>query len=187
MHNASVLRRFAIACLVVLPAGPPAAAGPAVLSELRAGVLGHDIRFLGNDEEEGLDINGEVLFVPLWSAGASGWWHDLLTPRPHLGVQVNTSGDTAQVYAGFTWTFRLLDRVWTGLSAGGALHDGELSETPGAKALGSRVLFRLGAEIGYDVTASISVSLYLDHESNAGLADENEGLNNAGVRVGWRF
>lgn len=68
------------------------------------------------------------------------------------------------------------------------MHNGELrSLDPEEKSLGSRVLFRLGAEIGVDVTERINVSVVYDHASNANLADANEGLNNAGVRVGWRF
>jgi len=32
-----------------------------------------------------------------------------------------------------------------------------------------------------------SLSLYLDHISNANLCDNNEGLETAGVRLGFRF
>ena len=68
------------------------------------------------------------------------------------------------------------------------MHNGELrSFDPEEKSLGSRVLFRLGAELGVDVTERISLSAIYEHASNANLAEENEGLNNAGIRVGWRF
>ena len=182
---------FALALLACLSAPTQAGAGPllGILSEVRGGVLSHDIGFLGGDEETGADINAEVVFVTPWEFGESGFLGWLLQPRPHLGVQVNTGGDTDQIYAGPTWTYHPLGDVRIGLGAGGALHNGELTERVGRKrkALGSRALFRLSAEIGYQLTRAVDVSLYFDHESNAGLLEENEGLNNAGVRVGWRF
>jgi hypothetical protein len=41
--------------------------------------------------------------------------------------------------------------------------------------------------IGVDVTESISIMATVDHMSNADLCDENQGLTNAGVRVGYRW
>ncbi|MGH6945705.1 MAG: acyloxyacyl hydrolase [Kiloniellales bacterium] len=160
----------------------PAAAEEPHVDEVKAGVLLHDVAFLGSDEEEGLDFNLELLFrspellAPLWS------------PRPHVGLSVNSAGDTSQLYAGLTWTFYPLESpLWIAASVGGAVHDGELDDGPDGKALGSRALFRLAAEIGYDITPAWRVSLVFDHLSNASLADKNEGLNNAGLRLGCRF
>lgn len=168
-----------LASLLLLP---PAAAQEPLVNEVKAGVFVHDVGFLGSDEESGLDLNLEALFrspkllAPLWS------------PRPHLGLSVNSAGDTSQLYAGLTWTFYPLESpLWIAASVGGALHDGELNEGSDGKALGSRALFRLAAEIGYDITPTWRVSLVFDHLSNANLADENEGLNNAGLRLGYRF
>ena len=180
---------FALALLSCLPGPMQAGAGPlgGVLSEVRGGVLAHDVAFLANDEEEGVDINAEVLFAAPRFFPAEGALDALLNPRPNFGVQANSAGHASQVYAGLTWTFHPLGDVWTGLAAGGTVHDGDLAEGRDGKALGSRVLFRLSAEVGHDLTEALSVSLYFDHESNGGLAEDNEGLNNAGIRVGWRF
>ena len=53
--------------------------------------------------------------------------------------------------------------------------------------LGSPILFRESAEIGYQVTPMISVSAILDHISNANLGRHNAGITSAGGRVGFKF
>ena len=50
--------------------------------------------------------------------------------------------------------------------------------------MGSRLLFRESVEGGYQLTRRVSLSVILDHLSNAGLAHYNQSLNNLGVRVG---
>lgn len=154
-----------------------------VVSELKGGVLVHDVGLLGADKEGGLDLNLELLFA------SPDLLHSVWAPRPHLGLQVNTAGDTSQAYAGLTWTARPASLpVWGAFSLGGAVHNGETGRGgPGEKELGSRALFRLAAEVGYDITPQVNVSVVFDHESNAHLADRNEGLNNVGVRLGYRF
>jgi len=73
-------------------------------------------------------------------------------------------------------------------SLGGGIHDGHLySAPPARKVLGSRLLFRESGEAGYQLTRSISLSVMLDHLSNAGLASHNQGLTNVGARVGVTF
>ncbi len=160
----------------------PAQADP-LISEIKGGVLAHDANFLGSSKEHGADINLEVLFDtpdilrPLWA------------PRPHVGVHVNTVGDTSQAYAGLTWTLRSDSfPIWAAASLGGTIHTGETGRGDrDEKELGSRALFRESLEIGYDINQRLNVSLIVDHASNASLADENEGLNNVGVRFGYRF
>jgi lipid A 3-O-deacylase len=166
-------------------AEPP---GGRIVSEAKGGVLAHGLGVFAGGRESGSDINAELLFAPPGLVEAEGVLGRLANPRPHLGLQLNTAGETSQVYAGLTWTLRPLEApVFLGLSAGGTVHTGDLDEARRQTALGSRVLFRLAAELGWQLTGRLSVSLYYDHESNANLADENEGLNNAGLRVGWRF
>lgn len=180
------LRSGAAAAILALSIAAPAAAQN-VVSEVKLGVLEHDIDFLGDDLEPGRDINAELLFA------SPGFLGPVFSPRPHLGVSVNTDGATSQLYAGLTWTIRaadegLLGRFWLSPFLGGTVHNGELrSLDPDEKSLGSRALFRLGAELGVDITRRVNVSVVYEHASNAKLADENEGLNNAGIRVGWRF
>ncbi len=164
-----------------------------VISEVKIGGLAHDIDFLGSNLEPGPDLMAELVFVaPDLYRGSSPVLDFLLEPDPHLGLQVNKRGATSQLYAGLSWTLYPLAHlglpIWIAGHLGGTVHNGELrSLDPEEKSLGSRFLFRNALELGYDVTENIRVSLYYDHESNAGLAEENQGLNNAGMRVGGRF
>ena len=164
------------------------------LSEFRLGVLDHDLGLFGSQRESGLDLNMEVLFV------APEILEVIWLPRPHLGVTVNTEGDTSFLYAGGTWDIAIiLDRtfgweIWEPLLIEGvlglALHNGELS-VPGrqtsAKALGCRVLFREALSLGVRFWTHHSLSVSLDHISNAGLCDNNDGLETLGIRYGYRF
>lgn len=175
-------RAWAIVAAGLFAAGG-AAAEDGILSELKAGVLAHNVPLLATRDEGGLDFNIEALLRSPDALSAIG------APRPHVGASINDGDDTSQVYAGLTWEWHPFALpLWGAFSLGGAVHDGELHAVRNdRKALGSRVLFRLGAEIGYDVSESWRVSLLWDHISNAGLADENEGLDNVGFRIGFRF
>lgn len=182
---------------VILLSVTPAMAG-GIVSEVRLGILAHDLRVLGG-RENGADINGEVLFVsPVPDAAVSAfapWLRWVLQPRPNLGFDVNTLGYTDQFYAGLTWTATLAthvfddtDSVFLGLGFGPALNDGHVNTAASdRKKLGSNLLFHLTAELGYRITPRWSVSLYFEHSSNGGLAYYNEGLNDAGLRLGFRF
>ena len=53
---------------------------------------------------------------------------------------------------------------------------------------GSRILFRLGAELGWRFTEQHGISLVWDHMSNAGILDEkNQGIDNLGIRYSYRL
>lgn len=178
-----------IAVSAVLSAMSPgrASAEDGIIDEIVVGGLKHDLPIFGHAKEPGMDFNGEVLFR---SPAFLGW---AFAPRPHVGVQINSARKTDQAYAGLTWTLfeipQLLtpvDKMFTNFSAGGAVHDGHLnSGSSDDKLLGSRVLFRESVEVGYWFQPKYSVSLYLDHESDAGLTRHNEGLTNGGVRFGF--
>ena len=166
-----------------------AAAQTKIVDELKIGGLAHDVGFLGRHVEGGADVNLEVLFTS----------PDLLSyigsPRPHIGADINTSGNTSDGYFGLTWGIMLIqnlfgagDGVFANGSLGGAVHDGYLnSAPPDRKRLGSRILFRESLELGYQVNPVVSVSAILDHISNANLASRNAGITSAGARIGFRF
>ena len=168
------------------------------VSEVRLGVLAHDVAFAGG-KETGADLNGEILFVSPFPDGLGSdlprWLQWMAHPRPHLGADINTSGATNQLYAGLTWTAvlaRELIRPDDGLEFnyffGPALNDGLAnSRRPGRKSLGSNVLFHLGVELAYRLTETTSVGIIYEHSSNAHLATRNQGLNNIGMRVGYHF
>ena len=160
-----------------------------IIDEVKAGGLAHDVTFLGRHVESGADVNIEMLFTPPDLLAVIG------SPRPHIGADINTSGNTSDGYFGLTWGISVIqnlftrgDSVFLTGSLGGAVHDGfELTAPPGRKRLGSPVLFRESAEVGYQVTPTISISAILDHISNANLAPRNAGITSAGARLGFKF
>lgn len=162
-------------------------ADPGIVSEVKVGVMQHDIDFLPHSVEDGQAVNAEILFEKPFFPDR--WW----SPRPHLGTTVALEGETDHIYAGVTWTVRPFHGsrfapLWLSAFGGGAVHDGEIDDAgPDEKALGSRALFRFGFEAGWDVTEDFSVSAYYAHISNAFIAEPNPGIEHAGVRVGWRF
>ena len=177
-----------IAASIAATAATAAAQGK-VVDELRLGALAHDAGIFGNNKEPGADLNAELRFVSPEFLRVIG------APRPPLGVSVNTSGATDQAYFGLTWTLTLLrglfsssDNLFLDGSLGGSVHDGELDTSRvDRKSLGSRFLFRESLELGWSFIPSQSISVMLDHISNAGLARRNQGLDTIGMRYGIRF
>lgn len=168
---------------LVLVAATPALPADSMIHELRVGVLNHDTDGLwsGSRRENGPDLNVEVSLA----ASREVFRGDL---RPALGATVNTRGDTSKVYAYARWEHELRGGFWWALGFGAAVHDGATgTPAPDEKALGSRVLFHTAIEAGYHLDRRWSVSLYFDHMSNAGLADENEGMDTLGIRLGRRW
>ncbi|MBV9016992.1 MAG: acyloxyacyl hydrolase, partial [Alphaproteobacteria bacterium] len=176
---------LAAACFLAAPQA--ASAQNKIVDEVKAGVLAHDVGFLGHHLEQGPDVNLEMLFTPPDLLAIIG------SPRPHIGADINTAGKTSDGYFGLTWGIMLIqglfnpgDGIYANGSLGGAVHDGYIdSGPPNRKLLGSRVLFRESAELGYQLTPGISVSALLDHISNANLGRHNMGITSAGARLGF--
>lgn len=166
----------------LLAAGGAAAAQESLIHEMKVGLLNHDVDGLwsGFNRESGADVNIELVVgrgVELFGGKI----------RPALGASVNTTGDTSKAYVDLRWDRDFDSGVFVGIGVGAAVHDGELSPARGRKALGSRVLFHIPVEAGFRVSERIGISLYFDHVSNAYLADENEGMDTLGIRLGYRF
>lgn len=152
------------------------------ISEIRIGALVHDIGPFSSNEEDGFDGNFEVLFL------SPGFLDIIWSPRPHVGLSVNSSGDTSQVYAGLSWEWSFWGNWFAGFSLGGSVHDGKLTTNRiDRKELGCRILFRESIEIGYRFGGKHSISGFLDHISNANICDKNEGLETTGIRYGYKF
>jgi lipid A 3-O-deacylase len=194
--------------VLVLPAGAvaqdvtPRTSGPRIhageglpgpISELRGGPIWSD----PNAKESSFAMNGEVLFVnPLpaqWTADIERPWRWLLEPRPHLGFTGNLGNKTSMGYFGLTWTtfvardaLRSGDGIRFDFYFGGSFNNGKHdANLPDRTDLGGNMLFRIGAELGYQFQPNWSVSLFLDHYSNGGLATRNQGLNSLGLRLGY--
>ena len=193
-HPFDITQRPAAAPAAPAPAGPARPAPAAgmdekadagsygILSEIRLGAFLHDEGPFSRNKEDGIDANFEALFV-------SPEFLDLIfSPRPHLGVSANPSGNTNQLYLGLTWEWEFLENAFFDFAWGGTLHDGETAEVdPEKKALGCRVLFREAIDLGYRFQGHHGVMLHLDHASNTKLCDKNEGLESVGIRYGCRF
>ena len=187
-----------VLAVVVVRCGT-ASAADGLLTDVRLGILAHDVPILGVQQEHGADVNGELLFesfVPDSAvAGIAPGWRWLLQPQPNLGIDANTAGATSQLYFGLTWTADLDTGGWLwpdhavflGIGFGPAFNNGHIHSATDHLDLGSNVLFHASLELGYRITPQWSLSVYFEHSSNAGLAQENAGLDNLGMRVGWHF
>ncbi len=173
--------------LGLLAATPTQADNPLEGWEVRGGVLAHDAGLFSGPEESGIDLNLQlILRSPQWLAWAG-------KPRPHFGGSYATDG-ISQVYGGLTWDWDLgSSPFYLSGEFGGAIHDADDLDPPngreedGERYLGCRVLFRLAGGLGYNITDRANIQLYADHISNATLCSSNEGLENAGVRFGYKF
>jgi len=165
-----------------------------VVSEVRLGLLSHDIKFpnrhkfrapnpFENRYESGVNINPEVVFLSpdvldiLWA------------PRPHAGISWNMNQDTNYAYTGLGWDTSWKNNLFLNGFWGLAAHDGKLiNGNPDKIEFGSRVLFRLGGELGWRWDGYNGVSLIWEHMSNAGVIDEkNQGIDSLGIRYSYRF
>ncbi len=179
----------AAACAAAVLRPAPSAAQSKIVDEIKVGGLAHDVTFLGRHVESGADINLEVLFTSPELLSVIG------SPRPHLGADINTDGNTSDGYFGLTWGIRLIqnlfhqdDAIFLNGSLGAAVQDGYVdSAPPGRKRLGSPVLFRESLELGYQITPQVSFAPFVDHISNANLGRHNAGITSAGGRLGFKF
>ena len=196
--------RLLMAAMLVASGGATAqdASGPRIhagaglaglFSEIRGGPVWHD----PTTKEDSFAVNGELLFAsPVPAAAVQGTdplYRWALTPRPHLGFTANTQGYTSKGYFGLTWTAMLArdvlrpgDGIRFDVLFGGGVNNGKHdARLPDRKDLGGNLLFHFGAELGYQFDRNWSVSLFLDHDSNGGTANRNQGLNSLGLRLGY--
>ncbi len=149
------------------------------------GVMAHDVE---RREKGNVDIQAEVLFQPFGGlAEEPSFWNRILAPSPHIGVSVNTEGNTSYAYAGASWLFPIFGPVFFETSFGGMVHNGKLNDVdPKREPLGTRALFRETASLGFDYDR-FRFMVTVEHMSNAGLGTWNHGLTNVGGRVGYKF
>ena len=113
-------------CAALVGLSPsPAAAQANIVDEVKLGALGHDLGFLTHHVETGTDVNLEMLFTPPDVLSIIG------SPRPHIGADINTAGNTSDGYFGLTWGISMIqnlfnpgDSVFVTGSLGGAVQDG---------------------------------------------------------------
>jgi lipid A 3-O-deacylase len=158
--------------------------GYSFIDEARFGVLAANLE--GGSHGGDYTINGELLFPHLGHGSYGDPIRDyFFNPRVHVGASISPGG-VNQLYAGLTWDHHLTDRIFFETSFGGAIHDGETSGND-PDGYGCAVNFRESASVGVELDEHWRVMATVDHMSNAGLCDGNQGLTNAGVRLGYRW
>lgn len=192
MRRTRAIRLAVLPALSALLALPLAARADGLIDEVRLGVYDHDASFLGHQKETGADIGLEMLFA------SPALLEVIWSPRPIVGAMINTAGQTDQAYAGLAWTWDFAhglltadDGFYVEFSEAAGWNDGLISAPPSEqqtrKSLGSNILFREDLDLGYRLDPRWSIALSYNHISNADLATRNEGLNDVGLRVGYRF
>ena len=156
-----------------------------LISEVRTGLLVHDVSgfWSGSHEESGVDFNFELYFRAFDRKLLDG------IVRPSIGASINNQGDTSHYYTDLIWEKRLDNGLFFGIGLGVAWHDGE-KEVPfdqDRKQLGSRFQFHVPIDVGFTIQGRHRLALSFQHLSNAGLYDENEGLDTLGLRYSILF
>ena len=168
------------------------------------GIVLHDIGFISDKREKGVDPNWEIQFNrPEW-----GWWRWVGSPYPILGATPNFVGDTSAFYFGFTYEFSLSNKfldsltydltksLWISGTFSTAVHTGPLHKNDtkckedSDCGFGSRVLPRIALEMGYTFWKNHAISLFFDHMSHGSLGCsciQNEGIDHTGVRYHFTF
>jgi len=101
--------------------------------------------------------------------------------RPVVGLMVNTDS-AVYGHVGFSRSFYLTDNIVTRIQLGfGAYSQGNSID------LGQVFEFREQLEIGYEFDNGDMISAYLWHLSNADIADDNPGVNTAGIHYSRAF
>lgn len=184
-------------------------AGNPAIPEVKVGFLLHDF-IRDNEDSQTLSLNLELLWSDLeYWAFDSEFVEVLLNPVPMIGGTVNTAGGVNTLYAGVAWPWAFDFGLTVTNSFAASLNDGRTErdtvacpaglnppcELPGNRAfvltdepiLGSNILFRYGLDVAWQVDEVHSLSVYYSHASNAGLADDNDGLDFIGLRYGVRL
>lgn len=202
------MKRVLSACLSVAAL---ACAAPAVAAEAWAGVLKHDVTFIG--EAVGLGAagveDGWNVHVGVRSERMEAW-RPLGRPYVYGFAAVNTAGDTSYGGVGIGWKLDVAGPGGFYIRPGMGLvvHDGE-EELPDFRIpglppeevarrvalrdekieFGSRVLFQPEFSVGYQLTDDWSAELSYVHLSHGQIfgSGKNQGLDEVGFRVNRRF
>lgn len=137
-------------------------------------------------------VLAEVLFRPFdfdFRANPSDdFFRPFLTPRFHIGANVDLDGGTDSIYTGLTWHFPVGETVFFETSFGAGFNNGSTSLSQTRASLGSNVLFRESVAAGINIGENFTLLTRYSHQSHANLAgDENDGINNVSIIFGSKF
>jgi lipid A 3-O-deacylase len=111
------------------------------------------------------------------------------SPRPSIGGLVSLSGHESFVHAGLDWHVPLgSSKFYVEGGIGVGFHNGYLEGAPpGYRNLGCGTLFHWDYGVGMNLTDQITLTAEWQHMSNVNQCTYNDGLNDFGIVVGWKF
>ena len=160
------------------------------LTEVRQGLLAHDRGWFGTNREGfGPDYNFELMF------NSPGFLHRIWSPSPILGLTQTSTGGSSLYYTGLTWDFNLSKKWFFNATTGIAYTNGltklpQGQEPSGDKKIqfGSKLLHRGAIELGWNFYGKDTISLMFSHVSHGSMLDnKNQGMDEFGIRYGYRF
>jgi len=162
--------------------------------EIRLGVTAHD---LADHVEDGPNVTVDLLFA------SPDMLNAIWSPRPYLYGSFNTEGLTNFGAAGLAWNWEFADNFnfefRTGLSYNDGVEDIDPNSPPNDPTrirlattralLGNEILFHNAFGVDYDLNDSWSIGAYYEHISHGQIlaSGRNQALDNAGVRIGYRW
>ena len=174
------------------------------LYEIKQGILAHDRGWFGKNREGfGPDYNFEMMFQ------SPRFLSKIKSPKPILGLTQTSTGGSSLYYGGLTWGFGFWDNFFLNATTGIAYTNGITKLPKGAEVggnacsttntpcfkdedkkiqFGSKWLHRGALEIGWNFYGKDTISLMFSHVSHGSMLDEkNQGMDEFGVRYGYRF
>ena len=188
-----VLRIVGIAALALISGATDVNAKDFGLSEIRGGAMVHGVELSGHPNFfDSIDLSrfDDVNFEALFRSPEIGAFQWLGAPRPAVGFTISTKGYESFVHGGLDWHWQFGQTpFFAELGLGLSVHDGYLHDAPtGYRDLGCRVLAYERADLGVNLSEHWSAMLTMEHSSHAALCGaDNQGINELGVRVGYKF
>ena len=160
------------------------------LYEVKQGVLAHDRGWFGKNREGfGPDYNFELMF------NSPNILKKIGSPKPILGLTQTSTGGSSLYYGGITWDWNMTEN-WFVTGTTGIAYTNGLKKLPkgqvatGDKKIqfGSQWLHRGAIELGWNFYGNDTISLMFSHVSHGSmLSDKNHGMDEFGIRYGYRF
>ena len=160
------------------------------LYEVKQGVLAHDRGWFGKNREGfGPDYNFELMF------NSPNILKKIWSPKPVLGLTQTSTGGSSLYYGGITWDANIT-KNWFVTGTTGIAYTNGLSKLPkgqvptGDKQIqfGSKWLHRGAIELGWNFYGNDTISLMFSHVSHGSMLDDkNHGMDEFGIRYGYRF
>ena len=158
--------------------------------EVKQGILAHDRGWFGKNREGfGPDYNFELMFK------SPNILKKIWSPKPIIGLTQTSTGGSSLYYGGITWDANI-SKNWFVTGTTGIAYTNGLKKLPqgqvatGDKKIqfGSQWLHRGAIELGWNFYGNDTISLMFSHVSHGSmLSDKNHGMDEFGIRYGYRF